>query len=379
MTAIISLDDDPVNEGWLRDLHAWAASQPLQKSDGNDAAAFILIRAPNEDGKWRYLLQRRHDGTWGLPGGTLHAGESAWEGAIREAAEEMGELPHLGHIMTLEREADGMSITTFVCKLPELFSPSADGATPEETLGWGWFGRKEIPGLPLQPDFEETWDGTDWKDLGKTEKGFHPDELRGPHGRWEKALADEEAFDSVKSPELTDSERQALSNYGSPRGYKVVNPVLHHDGQVYDSAIGDNGGYRQARKSEAELAQSMIQDLDTAFAKAPPLGKPVVVYRNTGDVDAMFGSAGSKVGKTFQNKAYTSTTTNKGAQAGYGFGYESKKGRLAILLPAGSKPLVGNTFERELILPRGGSFKVVGDQQDGLYRNISLEYLPGSS
>ena len=37
------------------------------------------MRARDEDGKWRYLLQQRDDGTWGMPGGTTHVGED-WMG-----------------------------------------------------------------------------------------------------------------------------------------------------------------------------------------------------------------------------------------------------------------------------------------------------------
>lgn len=60
-----------------------------------------------------------------------------------------------------------LTVTTFVCELPELFQPSVDGATPEETEGWGWFSRKQVGKLPLHPAFEELWDSVDWKSVGE--------------------------------------------------------------------------------------------------------------------------------------------------------------------------------------------------------------------
>jgi 8-oxo-dGTP pyrophosphatase MutT (NUDIX family) len=89
------IDDDPVNADWLLTINRAAAAEVASKSATDDpsSAAFLLIRALNENGKWRYLLQKRTDGTWGLPGGKLHAGEDAWDGAVREASEELGDLP----------------------------------------------------------------------------------------------------------------------------------------------------------------------------------------------------------------------------------------------------------------------------------------------
>src|SRR6202020_389431 len=41
---------------------------------------------------------------------------------------------------------------------------------PEETAGWGWFGRKEIEDLPLHPGFEETWEVYREQVLGKARR-----------------------------------------------------------------------------------------------------------------------------------------------------------------------------------------------------------------
>ena len=57
------------------------------------AVAFVLYRA---DGAWQVPFVRRradlrdHPGQVALPGGGVRDGESAWEGAQREVAEEIG-------------------------------------------------------------------------------------------------------------------------------------------------------------------------------------------------------------------------------------------------------------------------------------------------
>ena len=68
------------------------------KHHGEHGAAGLLIRHKGDDGKYRYLLQKRSPdeddpGTWSLPGGALLAGESVIQGAFRECQEEMGSLP----------------------------------------------------------------------------------------------------------------------------------------------------------------------------------------------------------------------------------------------------------------------------------------------
>ena len=59
-------------------VHAEPPLADLGKSaqaEDESRLAWLLIRARDDDGKWRYLLQQRPDGTWGMPGGNLHVGE----------------------------------------------------------------------------------------------------------------------------------------------------------------------------------------------------------------------------------------------------------------------------------------------------------------
>jgi 8-oxo-dGTP pyrophosphatase MutT (NUDIX family) len=120
--------------------------------------AWLLLRARGEDGKYRFLLQQRDDGTWGMPGGKAHVGEDPWRAALRETTEEIGDLPGL----TLTRnfnhvEDDGVTrVFLYLCDT-NYFRPGLNGSTPEETRGTGWFRRKEIDDLNLAPKFREDW------------------------------------------------------------------------------------------------------------------------------------------------------------------------------------------------------------------------------
>src|ERR1035441_710343 len=120
---------------------------------------WLLLRARDEDGKWRFLLQQRPDGTWGMPGGKPHIGEDPWLAALRETAEEIGQFPPPRITGTFHHvEDDGRTqVYLWLCRVP-YFRPSLDGSTPEETRGAAWFRRKEVGALNLAPKFREDWE-----------------------------------------------------------------------------------------------------------------------------------------------------------------------------------------------------------------------------
>ena len=130
-------------------------------------AAFLLMRAPHpETAKSHYLLQKRKDDSWGMPGGTTHLGEHPLAAAIREATEEVGDLPLVQPSAYLMHQDGDRTVHIFVCDMP-WFSPKLNGSTPEETSGTGWFRKKEIPNLNLHPKFKKQWDRIDWSNINK--------------------------------------------------------------------------------------------------------------------------------------------------------------------------------------------------------------------
>ncbi len=90
------------------------------------AVTFILYDA---DGHWRVPFVRRradlpdHPGQVALPGGGVRAGESGWEAAQREVAEEIGvpvgRLRPLGAGQPIYAAVSNFSVVPFVAHLPD--------------------------------------------------------------------------------------------------------------------------------------------------------------------------------------------------------------------------------------------------------------------
>jgi 8-oxo-dGTP diphosphatase len=131
---------------------------------GLNGAAGLLVRHHDDDGETRYLLQHRspyvqHGRTWSTPVGAMGSGETPEHAALREAREEMGELPgDLEHHHTVTDDHGGWSYHTVVMDSPTRFRPSGSGETDWESEGSGWFTPGEIQGLPLHPGFRSSWD-----------------------------------------------------------------------------------------------------------------------------------------------------------------------------------------------------------------------------
>lgn len=98
---------------------------------------------PERDG--RVLLLRRgiepSYGRWAFPGGYLELGESAQEGAEREALEEVGLTVTAGELLGVyTRVAHGVVVLVFRSALV-----SGQPVAGAETLEMRWFGPDEIP------------------------------------------------------------------------------------------------------------------------------------------------------------------------------------------------------------------------------------------
>jgi 8-oxo-dGTP pyrophosphatase MutT (NUDIX family) len=352
------------------------AEPPRWDGSSNQPRQTVDLPGPHDDAlpnSGRVRSERPHaafpQGPQGMDGYWPQGGHSGQQPSGQNLSGGSRSVPPRGEARTAKSDVikvgpkGGWAYHTVLMESPERFTPApSQTGHGDETGQTGWFTADEVRQLPLHPGFAGSFPQLQQHVEGTAGKALPP-------------LTGDEAFRLLKRPKnLTADEQKALGLYGYKIGYKTVNPYLHHNQQVFDSDIMR---YRDATQEEHERANFMTQHMDSALSKAETLQRDMIVHRRTGDVDGMFGAPGSMIGRTFVNKAYSSTTTVPRAETGYGFGYESKPGVLEIHLPAGSHVMPGNDFEHEVILPRNSKFRVVGDEPGpGGTRHIRLEHQP---
>jgi 8-oxo-dGTP pyrophosphatase MutT (NUDIX family) len=121
------------------------------------AGVVFVVRFPNGP---RVMLQKRskfaHEGgTWSCAGGALDHGETALEGALREASEEIGAIPEDIEIWgsVVFQPADDWSYTTFVVEVPSEFGSSINFETDDVS----WDSPDEVEQRPLHAGFAAAW------------------------------------------------------------------------------------------------------------------------------------------------------------------------------------------------------------------------------
>lgn len=86
------------------------------------------------------LLQKshgKHEGTWGLVGGTNISGETPWQGLQREIKEEIGSVPKVIKNIPIETFVSNDNVFnfhTFLCVVENEFVP----VLSDEHQGWAW-------------------------------------------------------------------------------------------------------------------------------------------------------------------------------------------------------------------------------------------------
>ena len=134
----------------------WVDDGAGRKFWGRFGAAGLLAHDPERG----ILLQHRANwshfgGTWGLPGGAKHGGESAVDGAIREANEEAGvPTSALRLKFTSIFDLGFWSYTTVVVDVDQPFDAVVADA---ESIEVRWVAVDEVGALPLHPGFEASW------------------------------------------------------------------------------------------------------------------------------------------------------------------------------------------------------------------------------
>ncbi len=124
---------------------------------GANGGAGLLLRYAPERGEPVYLLTERsrwvdEGGTYGIPGGAIHDGESVEAAARREASEEIWPLPPYRVTgVDVQDCSGGWHFHIVRADVDEMFA----AYTASQTDATGWFTLAEMPTLRLHPGFRE--------------------------------------------------------------------------------------------------------------------------------------------------------------------------------------------------------------------------------
>ncbi|WP_449386498.1 NUDIX hydrolase [Cellulomonas soli] len=124
------------------------------------AAGLLLVRRDATGAPTHVVLQHRatwsdQGGTWGVPGGALAPGESAVDGALREAHEEAGIDPGAVGVRGVHvlDHGDWAYTTVLADGLVEVHPSETDAESIEVT----WVALDQVPSHPLLPAFAQAW------------------------------------------------------------------------------------------------------------------------------------------------------------------------------------------------------------------------------
>lgn len=225
-----------------------------------------------------------------------------------------------------------------------------------------------LSGLPTEPDLWHA--ATFLADLVKsggpgTPGEFGYDKVGGYFDDLEEANGWARCFYETWVEGLSPQEYSALDEY-KKEGFRSLNRGLRdHDGDLFVLPSEDR------RRAEG---------LDAALEKAPPLERPIVVYRGrlpdavleafeAGEEETLFD-------QVFDDPAYTSTSLGSGIAREYGGSSRFPPSVGKITLPRGAKAdCVDAVFDKgqsELLLPRGARIRI-----DKAYREGGIYWIEG--
>lgn len=136
---------------------AWVIAPTGERYWGRFGAAGLLAIDPDHGVLLQHRVSWSHFGdTWALPGGARHEGETASDGALREAAEEAGVpdaaiRPRLLSVLDLGY----WSYTTLVGDVVEPFEPTISDPESHELA---WVAADDVARYPLHPGFAASWE-----------------------------------------------------------------------------------------------------------------------------------------------------------------------------------------------------------------------------
>ncbi|MFF2677133.1 NUDIX domain-containing protein [Arthrobacter koreensis] len=135
---------------------AWVVAPDGQRYWGRFGAAGLLACDPGRG----ILLQHRvswshHGGTWALPGGARHQGESALDAALRESTEEAGVPP--ASLRPRFMSVLDLGIWSYATLMADVEQPFDPVISDQESVELAWVAPENGDGLPLHPAFAEAW------------------------------------------------------------------------------------------------------------------------------------------------------------------------------------------------------------------------------
>ncbi|MCR2824670.1 NUDIX domain-containing protein [Microbacterium sp. zg.Y909] len=157
MTIVPPAPDEPRRPDGPRDPgDAWVVADDGTRYWGRFGAAGLLAL----DAQRGILLQHRvswshFGGTWGLPGGARHEGESAGAAALREAAEEAG-VPADAVRPRLLSMLD-LGIWSYGTVLADVVTPFEPVISDAESRELSWVPVADIDDYPLHPGLATAW------------------------------------------------------------------------------------------------------------------------------------------------------------------------------------------------------------------------------
>jgi phage gp29-like protein len=197
-------------------------------------------------------------------------------------------------------------------------------------------------------------------------KKTHDDAMASARKVHDEAIASVQRTydDAMKPRRIEDYKSWAKEHDGPILGSDSVTAARTYNSMIYKTL--NRGLRRGGPPSETVLL------LDKAMNEASPLKRPILVHRGLARLPKVM-----KEGSEFTDKGFVSTTSDMAVA----LHFKRKAGFIVrIAIPAGHRVLAmghatGNYDEEEILLPRGGRFRVSKVVQEGAEKRVDLEYL----
>ena len=135
---------------------AWVVAPTGEKYWGRFGAAGLLALDPERGVLLQHRVSWSHfGGTWALPGGARHEGESACDGALRESSEEAG-VPVDAVRARFESVLD-LGVWSYSTLVADVTTPFEPVISDPESVALEWVPVDRVTQLPLHPGFAAAW------------------------------------------------------------------------------------------------------------------------------------------------------------------------------------------------------------------------------